>query len=598
MEIAAYLAIASVLFCFAALMFTRYAPDVILMGGVTFLLVLGVLTPAEALSGFANEGMITVALLFIVAQGLSQTGGASWLAGSLLGRPSTIGLAQLRLMLPVATLSSVVNNTPVVAMMIPAVMDWAKRRQFSVSQLMMPLSYAAIIGGACTLIGTSTNLVVDGMLRTYYQSGEQAAESIYQLGIFELAWVGVPCVIVTMLYVFFASPFLLPKGKSKETMQFGDARQYTVEMLVETGSPLVGQTVEQAGLRSLPGVFLIEIQRSGHLITAVGPAQILHENDRLVFAGNVESVVDLQKMRGIRPADDQIFKLDSERSQRHLVEVVISNSFPQVGKTIKEGRFRSTYGAAIIAVAREGQRIKGRIGDIVIKPGDTLLIEAGRSFERQQRYVRDFLLVRKIDDYSPVSHERMNIALAIFVSMVVVAATGMLSMLEAAMLAAGAMVFTRCTRAEEARRSVDWQVLIVIGASIALGVALEKTGAAQTIAHGFVDLVGQSPNAVLVTLFILTAGFSAMISNVAAAVLLFPVAAAVSTELGISLTPLAITLMIAASASFATPIGYQTNLMVYGPGEYRFVDFLKMGVPLTILVGITTVTLVPLIWPF
>lgn len=596
MDIQAYLAIGSVLFCFSALIFTRYAPDIILMGGVTFLLVLGVLTPTEALSGFANEGMITVALLFIVAQGLSQTGGASWLAGSLLGRPSTIGLAQLRLMFPVATLSSVVNNTPVVAMMIPAVMDWAKRNRFAVSQLMMPLSYAAIIGGACTLIGTSTNLVVDGMLRTY-QSSDSTAE-VYRLGIFELAWVGVPCVIVTMLYVFFFSPLLLPKGKQKDTQQFGDTRQYTVEMLVEPGSPLIGQTIEEAGLRSLPGVFLIEIQRSGHLITAVGPAQVLHENDRLVFAGNVESVVDLQKMRGLRPADDQIFKLDSERSQRHLVEVVISNSFPQVGKSIKEGRFRSTYGAAIIAVAREGQRIKGRIGDIIVKPGDTLLIEAGRSFERQQRYVRDFLLVRKIDDYSPVSHERMNIALTIFVAMVVLAATGVLSMLEAAMVAAGAMIFTRCTRAEEARRSIDWQVLIVIGASIALGVALEKTGAAHTIAQAFVGLVGQSPNAALITLFVLTAGFSAMISNVAAAVLLFPVAAAISTELDISVIPMAVTLMIAASASFATPIGYQTNLMVYGPGEYRSVDFLKMGGPLTVLVGITTVVLVPLIWPF
>ncbi|MDG2036058.1 MAG: SLC13 family permease, partial [Pseudomonadales bacterium] len=399
-------------------------------------------------------------------------------------------------------------------------------------------------------------------------------------------------------YVYFVSPLLLPKSTHNSDRQFGDTRQYTVEMLVEKESPLVGQTVEAAGLRSLPGVFLVEIQRSGHLITAVGPAQQLHANDRLVFAGNVESVVDLQKMRGLRPADDQIFKLDSERSQRHLVEVVISNSFPQVGKTVKEGRFRSTYGAAIIAVAREGQRIKSRIGDITLKPGDTLLIEAGRSFERQQRYVRDFLLVRKIDDYSPVSHERMGTALTIFIAMIVLAATGTLSMLEASMLAAGAMILSRCTQAEEARRSIDWQVLIVIGASIALGVALEKTGVTLSLAQNLVGFVGQSPHAVLIMLFIVTAGFSALISNVAAAVLLFPVATAISTELNVDVLPMAITLMIAASASFSTPIGYQTNLMVYGPGEYRFTDFLKMGVPLTILVGVTTVLLVPIIWPF
>ena len=597
MDLHAYLALGSVLSCFIALVFTRFAPDVILMGGVSFLLIIGVLTPGEALSGFANEGMATVALLFIVAQGLSQTGGASWLAGSLLGRPSNLGLAQLRLMFPVATLSSVVNNTPVVAMMIPAVLDWAKRNRFAVSQLMMPLSYAAIIGGACTLIGTSTNLVVDGMLRTFYKGSGEGLDG-HTLGIFELAWVGVPCVLVVMLYVLVFSRWLLPRESKQRALDFGDARQYTVEMLVEAGSPLVGKSVEEAGLRSLPNVFLIEIQRKGHLITAVGPAQQLHADDRLVFVGNVDSVVDLQKMRGLRPADDQIFKLDSERSQRHLVEVVISNSFPFVGKTVKAGRFRSNYGAAIIAVAREGQRISGKIGDIVLRAGDTLLIEAGRSFERQQRYSRDFLMVRRIDDYQPVSHERMPRALLIFVIMILLAATGTLSMLEAAMLAAGAMIFCRCTRAEEARRSIDWQVLIVIAASIALGASLEKTGAAATIAGHFIGLVGHSPHTTLVTLFIITAGFSALISNVAAAVLIFPIAAATSTQLGIDMTPLAITLMIAASASFATPIGYQTNLMVYGPGEYRFVDFLKMGVPLTVLVGITTALLVPLIWPF
>ena len=249
-------------------------------------------------------------------------------------------------------------------------------------------------------------------------------------------------------------------------------------------------------------------------------------------------------------------------------------------------------------MAREGQRIKSRIGDITLKPGDTLLIEAGRSFERQQRYVRDFLLVRKIDDYSPVSHERMGTALTIFVAMVLLAATSVLSMLEASMLAAGAMILSRCTQAEEARRSIDWQVLIVIGASIALGVALEKTGVTLSIAQNFVGLVGQSPHAALIMLFVVTAAFSAIISNVAAAVLLFPVASAISIELGVDLIPMAITLMIAASASFSTPIGYQTNLMVYGPGKYRFVDFLKMGVPLTILVGVTTVFLVPIVWPF
>ena len=591
----AYIAITVVALSFGALIATRFAADLILVGGLMLLLVLGVLEPAEAFSGFSNEGTLTVAFLFIVARGLTKTGAADWVAGVVLGRSRSLPVAQLRLMAPVAAMSSVINNTPVVAMMIPAVMNWAKRYQLPVSQLMMPLSYAAIIGGACTLIGTSTNLVVDGLLKEFLKQID--ATDTHGLGLFELALVGVPCVLVVLLYVLLTSRFLLPKTKNGNQTQFGDTRQYTVEMLVTEGSPLTGRTIEEADLRSLPGVFLIEIERQGHLITAVGPQQILHVDDRLVFAGNVESIVDLQNMRGLRPADDQIFKLNSQRSDRHLVEVVISNSFPQLGKTVKEGKFRSTYGAAIIAVARQGQRLRGRIGDIVLRPGDTLLIEAGRSFERQQRYVKDFLMVRSID-YTPVSHERMGIALLIFAGMIIAAASNLLSMLEASLVAAGLMIVSRCIRADEARNSLDWQILIVIGSSIGLGFALDKTGAAQSLANGFLNVVSDSPGLILASLFFITAGLSAMISNVAAAVIMFPIAAALSAKLGLDVRPFAVTLMIAASASFATPIGYQTNLMVYGPGKYRFIDFVKMGLPLTILVGITTVLLVPVFWEY
>ncbi len=563
------------------------------MAGVTVLFISGVLTTEQAFSGFSNAGTITVAMLFIVARGLAKSGAASWIASSLLGKPTNISFAQLRLLIPVATLSSVVNNTPVVAIMIPAVMEWAKRFKLPVSQLLMPLSYAAIIGGACTLIGTSTNLVVDSMLQDHYAHDQQQ-----MLGLFELAWLGVPCVIVTVIYVVLTSRYLLPRETKIKNSTFDDVRQYTVEMLVESDSPLVGKSIESAGLRNLPGMYLIEIDRKGHLITAVGPKQVLQADDRLVFVGNVESVVDLQNMRGLRPADDQIFKVEAERSRRHLVEVVISNSFPQLGKTVKEGRFRTTYGAAIIAIAREGQHLKGRIGDIVLKAGDTLLIEAGRSFERQQRYVRDFLMVRRIDEYTPISHERMPVALAIFITMVIAAASGILTMLQASMLAVGALIVTRCLEAHEARRSIDWQILIIIAASIALGEAMVVSGVATTLAEIFIGSIGTSPYAITAGFFFITAAFSALISNVAAAVLLFPIAAATSEQLGLNLTPMAVTLMFAASASFSTPIGYQTNLMVYGPGRYKFMDFVKMGVPLTILVGIVTVILVPLIWPF
>lgn len=585
----AWQTLAVIALCFSLLVFSKFAADAVLIAGVVLLLLLDIITPGEALSGLSNEGMATVAVLFIVARGLSQTGVVGWISQNLLGRPNNHTVAQLRLMLPVAALSSILNNTPVVAMMVPAVTDWAKRNKLSVSQLMIPLSYAAIIGGTCTLVGTSTNLVINGML-----TESQGAAG---LSMFELAWVGVPCVVVVITFTVLLSRWLLPMQES-DSVRFEDARQYIVEMEVEASSPLDGLSIEDAGLRQLPGMYLIEIDRAGRMIPVVSPQEIVLAGDHLIFAGDVRSVVDLKNIRGLKVAEKQVFKLDSNTANRRLVEVVISPNFPYLRGTVRESQFRNNYGAAIIAVARDGETIKTKIGDIQLKPGDTLLLETHDKFLKQNRYNKDFLLVGEIEDSRPVRHEHRNVAAAIMVAMVVAVTLGILSMFKAATLAAGLMLITRCLRVQEARQSVDWPILLVIAASIAMGAAMEKTGAANAIAEAMVGTVAGSNMGTLAALFILTAGFSAVISNLAAAVILFPVAVAASQQLGVDLLPLAVTLMIAASTCFATPIGYQTNLMVYGPGNYRFVDFLKIGLPLTLLVGLTTVLVVPLVWDF
>jgi di/tricarboxylate transporter len=574
--------------CFSLLVFSRIPADAILIGGVCVLLVLNIITPEEALVGMSNEGMATVAVLFVVARGLAQAGVVSWISNNLFGRPNNLASAQFRVMLPVAGLSSILNNTPVVAMLVPAVSDWAKRNKLSVSQLMIPLSYAAIIGGTCTLVGTSTNLVINGMLRE--QSGTAA------LAMFDLAWIGVPCVIVVLAFTIGFSRWLLPhRGGCQD--QFEDARQYIVEMEVEVDSPLVGKSIEDAGLRQLPGMFLVEIDRAGHLITAVSPKEILRSEDHLIFAGDVRSVVELKNIHGLKVAERQVFKLQSGAHARCLVEVVVSPNFPSLGKTVRDSQFRNHYAAAIIAMTRDGERIKTKIGDIELKPGDTLLLETHNEFVSQQRYSKDFLLVSEIENSRPVRHDQRGTATAILVVMIAMVTLGVLSMFKAAVLAAGMMIVTRCLSIQEAKQSIDWQVLLVIAASIGLGGALDKTGGAMVIANTMVGAVAGSAIGSLVVLFILTAGFSAVISNLAAAVLLFPVAVAVSQQLGVDLTPFSVTLMMAASTCFSTPIGYQTNLMVYGPGNYQFVDFMKIGAPLTLLVGITTVCIVPIIWP-
>ncbi|HHH39697.1 MAG TPA: SLC13 family permease, partial [Sedimenticola sp.] len=497
--------------------------------------------------------------------------------------------AQLRLMAPVALISAFLNNTPVVAMFIPAVVDWVRRYRLSLSRLMIPLSYASIAGGTCTLIGSSTNLVVNSLLVD--RAGMPA------LAMFDLAWIGVPIVVLVFLFILAASHWLLPE-RVPAISRFDDPREYTVEMLVETGSALAGKRIEEAGLRQLPGMFLMEIERRGRVMPAVSPRERLQEGDRLVFVGVVESVVDLQRIRGLRPASDQLFKLASPREDRVLVEAVVSDSCPLVGLSVRDGHFRNVYNAVIIAVARNGERLHQKIGDIVLRPGDTLLLESHRSFAEQQHNSRDFFLVSRIEDATPVRHDKALIALAILALMVVSVAAGWLSMMKSAMLAAGLMILTRCINGARARRSVDWQVLIVIAASFGLGNALQGTGAAGALAGGLVGMAGAEPLVTLMLLFLTTALLTAIATNNAAAVIMFPIALSSAASLGVSPLPFVVTLMVGASASFATPIGYQTNLMVYGVGGYRFSDYLRIGIPLTLLVGLVTLLLVPAVWPW
>jgi di/tricarboxylate transporter len=589
MDWQAWYSIAVTMLCFGTLALTRYSPDIVMVGGLTLLLVAGVLSPEQALAGLANEGMVTVGVLYVVVAGLRDTGGIDWIAHSVLGRPRSLRMAQFRLMAPVAAMSAFLNNTPVVAMFIPAVSGWAKRNQLSVSKLMIPLSYAGIAGGTCTLIGTSTNLVVNGLF--IKETGSDG------LALLELAWVGVPILLILFLVVLLGSRWLLPT-RSPAISRYDDAREYTVEMLVEDGSVISGKTIEEAGLRQLPGMFLIEINRNGQIMPAVSSYEILCDGDCLIFAGVVESIVDLQKIRGLKPATKQIYKMGSSRQDRVLIETVVSQSCPLVGKSVRAGRFRNLYNAVIIAIARNGKRINNKIGDIVLRPGDQLLLEAHQSFAEQQRNSRDFFLVSEIEDTSPPRHHKAALAMLILALMVIAVTAGWLSMLKAALLAAGLMIMSGCTTGRTARRSVDWQILIVIAASFGLGGALQITGAAEQIAVSLVQIAGNSPTLSLALMFGVTALLTAIATNNAAAVIMFPIAVTTANNLGVSLVPFVITLMVAASASFATPIGYQTNLMVLGVGGYRFYDYLRIGVPLTLLVGLTTIIVVPLVWRF
>jgi di/tricarboxylate transporter len=584
-----WLTLAVTLAAFLMNALTSLAAEVIFLGAVAVLYISGVLSAETALAGFSNPGMVTVGVLYLVVTGLEQTGGLDLISQALLGLPKGQTAALVRLMFPVMGLSAFLNNTPVVAMFIPVVTDWCRKLRISPSKLMIPLSYAAIMGGMCTLIGTSTNLVVNGLVI--------AETDLPGLGMFDVAWVGLPCVLVGSLLLLFANRWLLPSRKPAIS-EGDDPRQYTVEMVVEKGSPLVGKTVEQAGLRHLPGLYLVEIQRNQQLLTVISPREVLHKDDQLVFVGAVTSIVDLHQFRGLKPATDQVFKLTTPRSDRTLIEAVVSNTCPLVGKTIREGKFRNHYRAVVLAVGRNGERIEGKIGDIRLRPGDTLLLEAHPSFIEERRVSRDFYLVNDIPDSEPLRHEKAPLALAILVGMVLLAAFGWMDMLKAASLAAMLMLATGCCSAFRAFKNINWSVLLVIGAALALGQALQQTGVATVLASSVVQAAGDNPWIALALVYGVTTLLTEAITNNAAAALVFPVALAMSQTLGVNFMPFIIAIMIAASASFSTPIGYQTNLMVYGPGGYKFTDFMRVGIPFNLAFWIITVLIAPRVYPF
>jgi di/tricarboxylate transporter len=583
-----WIALTVVLANIALLMLTRYSADLILMAGVTLLVLLGILKPADALAGFSNEGMATVGIMYIVVAGLEATGGIAWISRYLFGKPKNVLEAQLRMMLPVAALSAFMNNTPLVAMMIPAVTDWARRFKISPSKLLMPLSHAAVLGGVITIIGTSTNLVVSGLIRS--------ETDLPPLRLFEQAPVGIAVTLVGIAYIALFSRWLLP-ARQPAVSSLSDFKEYSVEMLVDPNSTLPGKTIEQAGLRHLVNLYLAQIDRDGEMITT-SPNTLLKANDRLFFVGAVDSVVELNKFNGLLPATSQVFKLETPRVKHTLVEAVVSNTSPLIGKSIREGRFRSTYDAVVIAVARNGERLRKKIGDIVLETGDTLLLETRPTFIEQQKNSRDFFLVSSIENSTPLRHERSLLAFGILVGMIVLATFEILPMFQAALLAAGAMLLTRCVTSSQARKAVDWSVLIAIAASFGLGKALEVTGAATVIANGFIQVAQGNAWLSLAVIYLVTMIFTELLSNNGAAALVFPIALATANTLQVNFLPFAIAIMIAASCAFATPIGYQTNLMVYGPGGYRFSDFTRLGLPLNFICMIIALIMIPLIWKF
>jgi len=564
--------------------------DMVFAGAIVFLSLCGVITAEQAFSGFVSSSLLMVAALFLVTAGLKETGVVDLIGAKVLG-PARSELGGLIMLATFAVVTSAfLNNTPIVAMLIPVVLAWCRRQHVAPSKLLIPLSFMTILGGCCSRIGTSTNLVVDGLM---------IKEGMVEMGFFEIAWAGIPCAVIGLVYMLTIGRSLLPERKEL-LEQLGDARrEYLVEMVVTPACRLVGQSIEAAGLRRLPGLFLIEVDRRGAIIAPVSPDTVLEANDRLVFTGIVETIVDLKKIQGLEPAAETTDQSAQEQRRRRLCEVVVSRSSPLVGQTVREAQFRSHYNAAIVAIHRNGARLATKIGDVKLESGDTLLMQTGPNFVQAHRNNPDFYLVSDVEGSQPLRHERWQMSLLIFAGLlgVMFLGKGQTAML-GAFIAGGLMIVTRCMSAADGRQAIDWQILIAIGASFGLGTALEESGAAKFLSTQLVQLTQPfGPYATLAAIYFVTMVLNELITNNGAAALAFPFCIEAARLTHCNPRPFVMAVALAASFAFASPVGYQTHMMVFGPGGYRFMDFVKVGVPLNLIMWVMCVILIPMIWP-
>jgi di/tricarboxylate transporter len=582
---------AAVVLAVVALLATdRVAPAIAVLGGSITLMVLGVTTPQQAFAGFSNPAPITVAALYVVARAVEKTGALQPLLAGVLGGGNGGRKSLLGVLAPTAGASAFLNNTPIVAMLAPQVADWAERRDRPASWYLMPISFAAILGGTVTVIGTSTNLVVSGLL----EAGGQAP-----IGMFEIAPVGLPLAIIGVAALVLLAPLLLPDRRGVRQQLEQELREFVVDMIVEPDGPIHGRTVEAAGLRHLQGVFLAHITRDGEVIAPAGPDTVLRGGDRLAFVGRANQVVDLHAMRGLRSAEHQHVSAFGDNGEHTFFEAVVSGTSPLAGKTLRDAGFRGRYQAAMLAIHRAGERVHAKLGDVVLHAGDTLVLMADTGFRERWRDRSDFLLVSKLGGAPPVSTRKAWLVGGITAGIVIVAGAGLLPILHASLIGALAIVLLGVLSPAEARAAVDLDVIIVIAASFGLGAALEASGLAALLAGGLI--AGFQPFGAIGLLFGVTLAatlFTELITNNAAAVLIYPIAAATAAAAGLDVRPFAVALMFGASASFLTPIGYQTNTMVYGPGGYHFGDYARLGVPLTLIMMAMVMWLVPVFWAF
>ena len=581
----AWITIITVLGMFTILLFTKLRSDLVFLGAIGVLYVTGVLDAKDAFSGFSSTSVVTVGVLFVVVSGLTHTGVLQWIVKNLLGQPKSYTKAVTRLMLPVAVLSSFLSNTTIVTLFVNIVKMWSKKLGISPSKLLIPLSYASGMGGVCTLIGTPPNLIISGL---YQQETGQA------MNIFTTTIPGLFCLIVGVLSII-AMRRLLPDRKAPESA-FESASEYTVELQVPSDNNFIGETIGDAGLLNVKGGSLIEIYHFDDVQSPVSEEEYIMGGDHLVFAGQIDEILDLKKTHDLVSANHHIFSVKELEKNRKLRTAYVTFGSKLIGTRLFDNNFGKKNNITLVAVARNGQRINQAPRDVVLQAGDTLLLEfpphINMSLLENDKNLKFF----DSDDVPNIGSGTL-ISTAIMIAMVALSALNVIPLLQSAFLAAAAMLIFRCCNVEQAMKAINWEILMVFAGSAVLGLAIQKTGIAEWLANGILDVCGTNPLVVMTAICFVGTFITEFISNTAAGAMFFPIMCQAAEKLGYEPFPFLVALMVSVSSSFATPIGSPTHMLVYAPGGYRFSDFMRVGLLMNLIILAANIFITNIVYP-
>jgi di/tricarboxylate transporter len=567
------LLLATIVFLLSSLYLEWFKPTVSFFIAILVFIFGGILTPTEALQGFANEQLAVIVLLLIISDIFKKSSIVNVLFHQLFGKSKNVGSFKFGMMTVVASFSAFFNNTPLVAMMMPYTNSWAVKNKVAPSKLLIPLSYAAILGGCVTLVGTSTNLIVNGL----------AIDAGFDpLSIFDFTAVGLPMLVIGIVYLVLFGSKLLPNTLKTSEGEESDKREFFVEAYVKAGSKLIGQSVEKSGFRALKGLYLVEVIRTETSFSPVAPNFILYEEDALIFAGETAALDDFKEGNLGLTLPKIVSRLDADKTSTN--EIVVSYNSSLIGKEVKKTDFRARYDAAIVAIHRNGERLAGKIGEMELRAGDVLLVFSGSNFLSRAKNNRAFYILSHIEETEDINVKKVSLVFAALVTSVILSAVSSASLLLglACVLLLG--IFLKIMPLNEIRKGLDFDLIILIAFGLAFGKAMSNSGASGYLAEGFLLLQNYlSPTLFLMLIFLITNILAAYITNKAAVAILFPISVAVAMQLGLNPIPFILIVSFGAAANFITPIGYQTNLMVYGSGGYNFRDFMRIGWPLTLI---------------